>query len=119
MPCDSVVKMEVNLKQMDHVVLKRALEKDGWTVALRRDYMLAYKDGRRIEIHRDRAVVDQGDEDLVEKMNDAYSREAVRTAFAKFGFKVEQSKTVKNQDIMTKATFGKSSFKKSAQKTGY
>jgi hypothetical protein len=89
MPCNTIIKNSVELKVANQAVLKRALEADGWSVVERRGVIYATKNGRAIEIGNGKATVVQGNEDLVNKVKVAYSKQVVKIAAAKFGFKLQ------------------------------
>lgn len=123
MPCDSVIKMTTQLKAMNEAVLKRAaiaLKKEGLIVTVRGNVILLTKDHRTLRIVDGKATYDSRDaarvEGMINSLQDAYSKESVRTAFRKYGFTITQSATQKNKDVMVKATFAKTSFKKQSQK---
>lgn len=110
MPCDTIVKMSIELKALNRPMLVRALEKDGWNVTERRGIIYANKDGRSIEIRPDRAIVARGDEDLVNKAYGAYNRELVRTQVKAIGGKLESVPGRKDEWKITLPQFSKSKF---------
>jgi hypothetical protein len=111
MPCDSIIKMSIELKALNRPMLVRALEKEGWTVRERRGVIYATdKNYDSIEIHPDRAVVDKGNEDLVGKIYDAYTKENIRTQVKQYGAKLESVPGQKNQWKVTLPQFSKSAF---------
>lgn len=89
MPCNTVIKNSVNFDVVNESVLKRALTADGWNVVAQRGIIYATKEGRAIEIGKGKATVVQGNEDLVNKVKVAYSKEVVKMAATKFGFKIQ------------------------------
>ncbi len=116
MPCDSVIKMSIDLKALNRPMLKRALEKEGWTVNERRGVLYARdKDYNDIEIHPDRAVVNQGNEGMIGRMYDAYTRENIRTQVKQYGAKLESVPGNKNQWKVTLPQFSKSAFTQKSQ----
>ena len=110
MPCDSIVRMSVDLKALNRPMLIRALEKDGWNVTERRGIIYANKEGRSIEFRADRAIVNRGDEDLVNKAYGAYNRELVRTQVKAIGGRLESVPGQKDTWKITLPQFSKSSF---------
>lgn len=111
MPCDSVIRLSLDLKAMNRALLKRGLERDGWQVSEGRGIMYARKEYRTIEFHKDRAVVNDGDQDLLNKAYTSYNKELVRAGAAKFGMTISATSQA-NKWQVTKPVFGtlKSSF---------
>ena len=109
MPCDQVIKLTLNIKAMNRPLLKRGLEREGWQVAEHRGVLYAAKEGQRIEIGETKAVVRDGEQDLLDKVYNAYTKELVRTTAAKFGAKLTPTNNA-NQWKMTLPQFSKSSF---------
>lgn len=89
MPCNQVIKIGIEIKNLNRDILESALQRDGWNVYKRGDVIYATKEGRTIQIHPGRAVVDQGDEYLVKRMQLAFSKEVVRRAAKQYGFNVQ------------------------------
>lgn len=111
MPCDSVIKMNIELKALNRPMLVRALEKDGWRVQERRGVIYATDtDYNSIEIHPTFARVNKGDQDLVGRVYDAYTKEQIRTQVKAIGATLASVPGQKNQWKVTLPQFSKAQF---------
>lgn len=98
MPCDSVIRNQVDLKVADRELLKAGLQNAGWQVTQRGNILYVVSPiGTAVEIHPDKAVivsrgrsVDRNYQaTVVEAIKVAYSSEVVRQLGESFGFNVE------------------------------
>lgn len=110
MPCDSVTRMQVNLKVADRTILKAALLAVGWQVVERGQVLIATSPiGTTVEISADQVVlvasgrtrsqvVDRGYQDeIVAQIQQAYTSEVIRQTVANFG---------KDLDVVVAQEFG-------------
>lgn len=111
MPCDSIVKLTIDLKALNRPILIRALQREGWTVQERRGVLYARdKDYNSVEIHPTQAVVRQGQEHLIPTIYGAYNRELVRTQVKAIGGKLESVPGQANKWKITLPQFSKTQF---------
>ena len=94
MPCWTKRTTTVALEAADFEVLKRGLLAAGFTLAEGQSgkALLVAKGERTATIVNGRVQVRRDDEDLVNEIKRAYSREAVKTAAKRFGYTVAQDK---------------------------
>ncbi|HSE46326.1 MAG TPA: hypothetical protein VLA89_13455 [Gemmatimonadales bacterium] len=90
MPCDSVIRISMDLKAMNRPLLKKSLENDGWQVREVRGVIYATKNYRSVEIHPDRMVVNRGDENLKDAVYNAYGKGLLKAGIEKHGMKAKQ-----------------------------
>lgn len=94
MPCYSVIRNQVKIQAADRNILKRGIERMGWTtVALDQDtgtMTVRAKNGTLITITQDQATVQQGNESLVDQMKRAYSKEVLLVAAEKYDWTVTE-----------------------------
>jgi hypothetical protein len=97
MPCDSVSRMQVDLKVADRNMMKAGLKAAGWQVTERGNVLYVISPiGTAVEIHPTKAVivsrgrtVDKNYQaEIVSQIKVAYSAEVVRQTAAEFGFEV-------------------------------
>lgn len=91
MPCYTIRTVSFALKGADRAVLVRGLKAAGFRVNEYEGSIAAYtKQGIPVSISGGVISVQEGYEHVAAQVNKAYATEAVKTAAARFGFKVTQ-----------------------------
>ena len=104
MPCNTIVKNSVAIKATNRALLKAGIADLGWTVVRESKEVLTVRaqNGVPVEIRQaqNKAIVEKGQEGLVDQIKQAYSRQVVTSTARRYGFQFRQ--TGKNEYELVK-----------------
>lgn len=103
MPCYTVKQIGVALHAANRELLKKALAELKITIDYESGGILYCRHrGKRIEIRKDKVMVDQGNESIVSEISKAYGRQVIEDQARKQGFQVRYQNKEKTRGQLIK-----------------